>query len=142
MMSLIAALLMTSLPVRIEVTSQLLDGLPRQQATLTHHDETLVCEGPLLADVLVRVGMPSGETVRGPALRQGVVARARDGYGVLFSLGELDARLGNAKVILADICDGKPLMQDDGPFRLAVPGDQRGARSVRQLIALEIASID
>jgi hypothetical protein len=142
MMSLVAALLMVSAPVRIEVTPALLEGLPRQQATLTHHDETLVCEGPLLADVLTRSGLPSGESVRGPALRQGVVARAKDGYGVLFSLGELDARLGNATVVLADVCNGKPLAQDDGPFRLAVPGDKRGARSVRQLIALEIASID
>lgn len=142
MMSLVAALLIASAPVRIEVTPALLEGLPRQQVTLTHHDETLACEGPSLADVLVRSGVPSGESVRGPALRQAVIARASDGYAVLFSLGEIDARLGNGRIVLADRCNGKPLAEGDGPFRLAIPGDQRGARSVRQLIALEILSID
>lgn len=142
MMALVAALLMATAPVRIDVTPALLEGLPRQQVTLKHHDDTLQCEGPRLVDVLARSGLPAGDSVRGPALRQGVVARARDGYGVLFSLGELDARLGNATVILADVCNGKALTDDDGPFRLAVPGDSRGARSVRQLIALEIVAID
>lgn len=141
-MMLTAALLMAAAPVRIEVNADLLAQLPREQVTLTHHEETLACEGPLLAAVLAKAGVASGADVRGAALRQGVMARAGDGYSVLFSLGEIDAKLGNARIVLADRCNGKPLSAEDGPYRLAVNGDQRGARSVRQLIALEILSID
>lgn len=139
---LLTAALLAAAPVRIDINSALIAQLPRDQVTLTHHDETLTCEGPSLASVLVKAGVPSGADVRGAALRQAIVARASDGYAVLFSLGEIDAKLGNAKIVLADRCNGKPLSAEDGPYRLAVSGDQRGARSVRQLIALEIISID
>jgi hypothetical protein len=129
-------------PQRIEITPELLADLPREMAVLTHHDTSLSCEGPTLDAVLAKAGLAQGDAVRGPALRTAVVARARDGYAVLFSLGEIDAKLGNTRIILADRCDAKPLPDEDGPFRLAIPGDKRGARSVRQLIALEILSID
>lgn len=142
MMSLFAMLVMASLPVRIEVTEATVKDLPRHQVALMHHDQTMMCEGPLLADILIRSGLPAGKAVRGSALRQAVMARAKDGYAVLFSLGEIDGQLGKARIIVADSCDDKPLGPDDGPFRLAVADDARGARSVRQLIALEIASID
>jgi len=143
MMILLSALAMAaSAPQRIDITPELIADLPRQEVTLTHHDESLRCDGPLLADVVAKAGVPSGESVRGPALRTAVVARAADGYSVLFSLGEIDPRLGNGTIILADRCDGKTLDGATGPYRLAIPGDKRGARSVRQLIALEILSID
>lgn len=143
MMMLLGALLMASAaPQRIDITPDLIAGLPRQQVTLSHHEETLRCEGPLLADVVAKAGLPSGDSVRGAALRTAIVARAADGYSVLFSLGEIDPRLGNDQIILADRCDGKSLDADTGPYRLAIPGDKRGARSVRQLIAIEILSID
>ena len=70
-----------------------------------------------------------------------VVAEARDGYRVAFTLGELDPLLGKARVVLADRCNGTMLDESDGPFRLAVEGDERGARSVRQVTSLRLAQI-
>ena len=82
MMILLSALAMAaSAPQRIDITPELIADLPRQEVTLTHHDESLRC-------------------------------------------------------------DGNTLDSATGPYRLAIPGDKRGARSVRQLIALEILSID
>jgi hypothetical protein len=69
-----------------------------------------------------------------------LVALAADGYRVVFSLGELDARLGSAAIMVADRCDGKPLPDGDGPVRLVAQGEARGARSVKQLIKVSVTA--
>lgn len=66
-----------------------------------------------------------------------MIVRGRDGYAVLFSLGELDAALGAKSVVIATQCDGKPIPDADGPYRLVVPGEGRAARSVRQVVTIE-----
>jgi hypothetical protein len=66
------------------------------------------------------------------------VASARDGYRVMFALAELDPAFTTAEVLLADRCDGKPLAGEEGPFRLMVPKDKKGARSIRMLTQIEI----
>jgi DMSO/TMAO reductase YedYZ molybdopterin-dependent catalytic subunit len=71
-------------------------------------------------------------------LSASIVATAADGYRVAFSLGELNAGLGDTRVIVTKQCDGKPLSAEDGPFRLIVPGEKRAARSVRQLVELRL----
>lgn len=76
----------------------------------------------------------------GEALLLAVVAQARDGYRVAFTLGELDPLPGKAQVVLADRCNGAMLNDEDGPFRLVVAGDTRGGRSVRQVVSLRLAA--
>jgi len=49
--------------------------------------------------------------------------------------------LGKAEVVLADRCNGVMLGAEDGPFRLAVEGDTRGARSVRQVVTLQLVAV-
>ncbi len=120
-------------PVEIDIAA-----LPLTSVTWTVHGKTVSCEGPWLADVLVKAGAPAGEAVRGDALTLVVAARGADGYRVAFTLGELDHGLGDAPVIVADRCDGQPLAAADGPLRLAAARDRRGARSVRQLAGLEL----
>lgn len=144
MMILLSALAMAATPAqRIEITPELIADLPRQQISIAGHDDSVQrCEGVPLTGVLAKAGLPAVSKLHGKDLRKVVVAHARDGYAVAFSLGELDEALGNARVVLVDKCNYEPLGQEDGPFRLALPGDQRGARMVRQLIALEILSID
>lgn len=115
-------------------------ALPRATAERDDHGLRIACEGVALIDILARAGLPGGDAVRGPALSTVIVATARDGYRVAFTLGELDRALGNLKVIVADRCHGKPLDAMAGPFRLLVPGDKRGARSVRQLERLTITA--
>lgn len=113
-------------------------ALPRTQAKWTVHGKTMTCEGPWLIDLLARVGVPTGDDVRGPALATLVIASASDGYRAAFTLGELDHKLGNAAIIVTDRCDGAALPASDGPLRIVAMADQRGARSVRSLVRLTL----
>ena len=82
----------------------------------------------------------SGPGLKGAALTTVVVAHAADDYRVAFSLGELDAALARQDIIVADTTDSAPLVGPQGPLRLVVPKDSRGARSVRMLVRLEVRS--
>ena len=130
---MILALVLAAAPV----DAALLKGLPSAEVTLVAHGKTQHCAGPSLASVLAKLGYPAGEKLGGKALAGGIVARASDGYAVLLSLGEIDATLGNETAIIATTCDGKPLDDKEGPFRLILPDEKRPARSVRQLVSLE-----
>lgn len=72
-------------------------ALPHASATATIHGTMLTCTGAWLADVVAAAGVPTGEAVRGPGLATVVVARAADGYRVVFSLGEIERSLGRAR---------------------------------------------
>ena len=130
---MILALLLAAAPV----DAALLGGLPESTVTLTAHGVTQTCTGPTLAAVLGKLGYPAGEKLGGSALASGVVVRAKDGYAVLLSLGEIDATLGNHPAIFATQCDGKALGNHDGPYRLILPGEARPARSARQVVSVE-----
>jgi hypothetical protein len=116
-------------------------ALPPAEATLTAHGAAHACSGVWLRDLVARAGVASGDAVKGPALATVITAEAADGYRIVFSLGELDARLGNAAVLVADHCDGKPLSDADGPVRLVAAGEVRAARSVRQLTKLTATTL-
>ncbi|MFO6447079.1 hypothetical protein ACLBKU_08020 [Erythrobacter sp. NE805] len=131
-----------ALNVAVPVEPALVEGLPIREVTIAFHGETQVCTGPLLADVLAKLGAPAKGEVKGKALLTAVVVEARDGYRALFTLGELDPLLGRAPVVLADRCNGAALDEADGPFRLAIEGDQRGARSVRQVASLRLVAVE
>ena len=62
-------------------------------------------------------GAPQGHDLRGPALRLVVLAEARDGYAVVYSLAELSPDLGARRGIVAIEQDGQPLNEKDGPMR-------------------------
>jgi hypothetical protein len=66
------------------------------------------------------------------------LAAASDGYRVVFSLGELDPDMTDSQFLLADAANGKPLFGENGSFRLVIPTDKRGARSIRMLTSLEV----
>ena len=116
-------------------------SMPRTTVALEEDGRPVTYEGVLVADVLTRAGASMGAALRGEALASYVVATASDGYRVVFSLGELDPSLARSRVLVADTVDGKPLFAYQGPFRLVVPGDTRGARSVRMLQQLEVIRI-
>lgn len=117
-------------------------GLAPATATLAAHGATQRCTGVRLADLVARAGLPTADAIRGPALTMVIIAEAADGYRVAFSLGEIDPRLGNTDIVVADACDGKPLAAADGPVRLVVPGEARAARSVRQLVRLTATALE
>ncbi len=122
------------------LTLEQLSALPQSEAKARFHDQGWACTGPRLAIVMEAAGAtPSGD-LRGAALTAAVLAQGADGYSMQFSRGELDAKLGNAAVIVALACNGKPIAEADGPVRLIAGGDQRGARSVRQLVQLKLVT--
>lgn len=87
-------------------------------------------EGPLLSYVLREVGAPAGARLHGPAMRTYVVVRAKDDFVAVLSLAETDRDFTGRQAILADRVDSQPLSERDGPYRLVVDGDLKGARSV------------
>lgn len=118
---------------RIAVDADALAALPRQEVSGTLHDTPMRCEGvPLVALLRDKGLMPDGP-LRRDHLARSLRVQARDGYAVAFSLAELDPATGNRAVFVADRCNGKPLDEADGPLRLVVPDDVRGARWLRQL---------
>ncbi|OYW15540.1 MAG: hypothetical protein B7Y82_11790 [Sphingomonadales bacterium 32-65-25] len=130
-----------ALPTSLPVDAATLARLPVANATLTAHGKSHACTGVWLADLAAAAGLPAGEALRGPALTTLIVAEAGDGYRVAFSLAELDPKLGNRAVLVANACDGQPLAAADGPLRLVVPGEVRAARSVRQIKALRVVAL-
>lgn len=116
--------------------------MPRETVSIPDQDGTEVhYEGVPLREILKRAGVPLGKELRGKALASYILAKAHDGYEVVFSLGEIDATFGNESILVADKRDGKPLFGYQGPFRLVCPNDKAGARSVRMLETLELVRI-
>jgi DMSO/TMAO reductase YedYZ molybdopterin-dependent catalytic subunit len=115
--------------------------MPRATVRTTSNGMETVYEGVWLHEVLKRAGVPQGSELRGKALASYVLAEAQDGYQVVFSLGELDPAFIDNEILLADTANGKPLFGAQGRFRLVVPKDKPGARSVRMLTKLEVVQV-
>jgi len=116
--------------------------MPHEKATVPEQDGTTVeYEGVPLVEILKRAGAPTGNQLRGKALASYILAKAHDGYEVVFTLAEVDAAFANEKILVADKRDGKPLFGYQGPLRLTCPGDKAGARSVRMLESIEVVRL-
>ena len=110
-----------------------LAALPSSTATREGRGGTRATfTGPLLWTVL-RAG--GGAPEYREAARLALLVTASDGFTAVFSLGEIAPELGARPVILA-------LSSDDpsaGSFpRLVLPGEDRGARQVRDVVRLTI----
>ena len=115
--------------------------MPRSSVRTTNNGMETVYEGVFLHEVLKKAGVPQGSELRGKALASYVLASAQDGYQVIFSLGELDPAFIDNEILLADTANGKPLFGAQGRFRLVVPKDKPGARSVRMLTKLDVVQL-
>jgi len=127
-------------PLRLNATE--LKALPHIAVTFhnTHSNADETYSGVRLADLLAKLGAPLGDALRGKALANYVVASGSDGYKSVLALGEIDPSFHPGEVIVADGIDGKPLDVHNGPFKLVVTEDKRPARSVRNLISIELRS--
>jgi hypothetical protein len=98
---------------------------------------TIVYHGVPLLDVLERGGLDL-KTMDGERKSAGqvVLASARDGYTVVFSVGELRANQSNPKVFLVAESSVGPLPENEGPVRLIVYGDR--VRSAYGLAKIEL----
>ena len=131
-----------AIPAR--VTFQLADlaAMPRQTITLTEPDGSKdEYEGVPVIELLKKAGAPTGKSLRGKALSTYVLAKAHDGYQVVYSLAELDPDLTQGKFIVADKRNGKPLFDYQGPLRIVAGTDKEAARSIRMLEELEIVRL-
>ena len=126
--------------VSIPLDAATLSAIPRETVTADSHGHALTCQGVALVALLRRAGAMPDTEPRGAQLAKVVEAGARDGYRVVFSLGELDPATGGRRVFVVDRCDGKPLDADVGPLRLLVPEDARPARWVRQLQSITVSA--
>jgi hypothetical protein len=127
-------------PAPLEV---ILAGLPRETATLLDEktNRRVTYEGVPVEEILNKAGLPQGKSLRGKALATYLLADAKDGYQVVFSLGELDPSLSGMRAIIADRREGQPLADYEGPLRLVIDGDKLPARSVRMLEKLEVVRL-
>ena len=113
--------------------------LPHAHVTLDHMGVTTDFSGPLLSDLLRDVGAPMGVRLHGSGVNDVVFVTAADKYRVVLSLAEVDPSFHrNAKAILADLGDGKPLPAKEGPYRLVVDGDLKPSRAAYSVVAIEL----
>jgi hypothetical protein len=119
-----------------------LKGMPHITVTIhnshTNADETY--SGVRLADILTKFNAPLGRELRGQALANYVVATGSDGYKAVLALGETDPSFHPGEVLVADTMNGNPFDAHNGPLKLVVTEDKRPARSVRNLVSIELRS--
>jgi DMSO/TMAO reductase YedYZ molybdopterin-dependent catalytic subunit len=130
------------IPAAVTLTAEDLSAMPRETVTVTEEDGVKIAyEGVRLRDVLTKAGAPLGKQLRGKNLASYVIAKAHDGYQVVFTLAELDPAFANETILVADKRDGKALFGYQGPLRLVCANDKAGARSVRMLKTLEVVRL-
>jgi hypothetical protein len=120
-----------------------LAALPHKSVAVfnAHSKANETYSGVLLADLLNKVGVPLGENVRGKLFMIGIVASGTDGYGVLYSLAEVDPAIHTGDVIVADSLDGQKLTKD-GAFKMVSSEDRRPARWVRNLTSVSVVKAE
>lgn len=124
----------------VTVTGEDIAALLREEVTSARHEFVGAYSGPLLLDVLARVGVPPvplRKEQQGPAVR----VTAADGYQVVLGLGETDPATRADRIILADSEGGRPLDARNGPFMLVAEGDVRAARSPRMVVSIKLVSL-
>jgi Oxidoreductase molybdopterin binding domain len=125
----------------ITITEDDLSKMARHRATVSEHGKTSEFEGVFLHDVLQRAGAPLGDQLRGKGLSTYILATARDGYAVVYTLTETDTAFSDGDLLLADKSKGDPLNGQQGPFRIIAPHDKKLARSLRMLQRIDVVQL-
>ena len=73
---------------------------------------------------------------KGAELRHVIKITGRDGYIVVISTGEIAPDFGGKPALIAYRREGA--MLDEAGFRLVMPGDKRGGRNVRDVVAIVV----
>jgi hypothetical protein len=123
------------------LTAVQISNLPHTTVKVSDHDAPAQFDGVSLASLLSGANIQLGDKMRGPRMTEVLLVEAADGYKAVFALAEVDQAFAVRDIILADKRDSKPLDAKEGPFRIVVPGDKRGARWVRQVTALRVIAV-
>ena len=115
--------------------------LPAVEQTWSHDGQSHRARGVDLLALVDRAGLKEDPSVKNHRLRFAVVAKARDGYEAVFSLGELMPTLGGKGVLVAYEEDGQALPERDAPLKTIVAGDSRPSRSIRGLTELRVVDL-
>jgi hypothetical protein len=126
----------------IQLTAADVKSLPHITVKIhnSHTDADETYAGVRLADLFSKPNMdaPLGNELRGKALSGYIIATGSDGYRAVLALAEIDPSFHPGEVLVADAMNGRPLDAHSGPFKLIVTEDKRPARSVRNLVSLEL----
>ncbi len=112
-----------------------LHALPSTPAPVTREggsEATAQFTGPTLWAVLRQAGVIDPNFHK--RVDQVITVTGRDGYSVMVAMGEIDPEFENKPIVLATERNGAAL---DVP-RLAIPGDKRPGRSVRDVTSIEV----
>jgi hypothetical protein len=117
-------------------------AIPHKSVSVYNHHTKVnkSYSGVPLADLLAKVGVPLGESVKGKLFMIGVVAEGTDHYGVLYALAEVDPSIHTGDVIVADSVDGQKLGKD-GVFKMVSTEEKRPARWVRNLEEVSVVEV-
>lgn len=120
-----------------EWTSASLAALPHTSVTVynEHAKATQTYSGVPLTVLLTQLGVP--DKPHGKEFRLYLLAEGADGYGVVYSVGEVTPDVHDGTTLVADTLDGKSLA-DNGPFQLVTTGEKRPARWVRNLVSIRV----
>lgn len=126
------------------ITLKAEDLLALPQVTVHVHnahrnaDETY--SGPLLSDVLARVGLIASRETEPLILHSSIIATGTDHYFVLYSAAEVEPMFSKAQVIVAVMKSGLP-DTEGGMIQLINTTDAKPARWVHGLADLNVMSI-
>lgn len=125
-------------------TAQTFREYPHQTVTIFNHpaNRNETYSGVPLMELLRHLGVPHGKDLDGKVLADYLVATGADGDKSVVALGEVDPEFHPGVVLVADMIDGHPLDAKKGPFRLIVSEDKRPARSVRNLVRIELRTAE
>ena len=118
-----------------------IESLPRSQVATAASDGSKTFAGVLLRVLLEKVGIGLGESLRGKRLASCLLIEAADGYRVVVALPEIDPAFNDRQILLAYSKNGKPLDEEEGPYRIVIPDEKRMARWVRQVTTLKIVDV-
>lgn len=127
-------------PLQLQMAD--LEKMPHVRANVKDHDGSAATyEGVLLSELLKSAGATMGKKMRGANVASYVLAEAKDGYRVIFSLAELDPGLTDSRVIVAFARNGKPLGEGQGPLKIIAPQDKGPARWSRMVQKIEVVKV-
>jgi hypothetical protein len=124
----------------VKISASDLKAMPHITASFhnAHTNAEEMYSGVRMADLLSKLGAPLGNELRGAALSSYIVATGSDGYRAVLALAEVDPSFHPGEVLVADAMNGKSLDEHSGPLKLVVTEDKRPARSVRNLVSIEL----
>jgi Oxidoreductase molybdopterin binding domain len=125
----------------VTISAVALKQLPHTRIVVKEGAREITYEGVLVSELMKSAGAPIGQELAGRAIASYVLASASDGYQVVLAIAEVDPRLTDARIIVADTMDGQPLNDSLGPLRLIAPDDKHPSRSVRMLQRLDLVRL-